>query len=154
MSCHKTFTPKCWSCLQRLAEPASALGVFWNLLLSSRHSGLRCVMCDLRGSLHSHTLDRPTPKRGEGLRGTVCVFNCDTLPKWLNTLCQSSLSDLQRFTRQLMPWRNGLPSSILIPAAFLSSCPCFLPVRVNLMWHIFTRTQAAVIVQTLVDPEL
>lgn len=153
MSYHNTFTlnPKCWSCLNHLAESASALWVFWNLLLSLRHSGLRCVMCDLRGSLHSHTLDRPTPK-GEG--GGLCVFSTVTPPKWLNALCQSSLSDLQRFTRQLMPWRNGLPSSILIPAAFLSSLPSFLPVRVNLMWHIFTRTQAAVIVRALVDPEL
>lgn len=100
------------------------------------------VMCDLCGSLHSHAL---------GVQENVCVFSCNT-PKWLNALCQSSLSGPQRFTRQLMPWRNGLPSSILIPTAFLSSLPSFLPVRANLMWHIFTRTQALVIVRALVDP--
>lgn len=118
--------PKCWGGLNRLTESASALGVFWNLLLSLRHSGLRCVMCDLRGSLHSHTLDRPTPKEG-GVGGVVCVFNCNTPQMAQRAVSEFPVrpSALHQAANALKKWASKLninPCSISVLSSLLSSC--------------------------------
>lgn len=83
-------------------------------------------MCDLRGSLHSHALDRPTPKEEE--KKILCVFSTVTPPQ----MAQRAVSEfpvrpsaLHQAANALKKWASKLninPCSISGLSSLLSSC--------------------------------
>lgn len=84
-------------------------------------------MCDLRGSLHSHTLDRPTPKEEGEEKKKLCVFNCNTPQMAQRAVSEFPVrpSALHQAANALKKWASKLninPCSISVLPSLLSPC--------------------------------